>query len=163
MAKKSKPLKEATGFRQMGGTEAAEVLMQRIVQILDATRKQLVRTVNTTMVEAYWLIGRELVEALQHGEQRAVYGQELIIRLAEALQARYGSGFSEANLKNFRQFYLAYPDRIRYPLDSESESGISYPMGSQSSDAEIHDRMGNAGDKPTRSSAFDPALSWSHY
>jgi len=90
-----------------------DVLMQRVVQILESARSQVVRTVNTATVTAYWLIGRELVEAVQQGEQRAAYGQALIERLAGQLTARYGRGFSVANLKNFRQFYLAYADRIR--------------------------------------------------
>jgi hypothetical protein len=52
-----------------------------------------VRSVNASIVTAYWLIGHELVEAIQQGEQRASYGQALIARLAEQLTARYGKGF----------------------------------------------------------------------
>jgi hypothetical protein len=85
-----------------------DVLMQRIVQILEAARGQVVRSVNASIVTAYWLIGHELVEAIQQGEQRASYGQALIVRLAEQLTARYGKGFSAANLRDFHQFYLAY-------------------------------------------------------
>ncbi|WP_296648485.1 PDDEXK nuclease domain-containing protein [Thiobacillus sp. 63-78] len=145
-----------------------DVLMQRVVQILESARSQVVRTVNTATVTAYWLIGRELVEAVQQGEQRAAYGQALIERLAGQLTARYGRGFSVANLKNFRQFYLAYADRIRYPAGSELPARIGYPMGNESPVAIGHpaDRESPAqilqpvvGELP----AFDPALSWSHY
>ena len=45
----------------------ADELLQRIVQILDTARDRVVRTVNTATVAAYWLIGRELVEAIQQG------------------------------------------------------------------------------------------------
>src|SRR5574337_129266 len=129
--------------------QAPDALMQRIVQILETARERVVRTVNASTVTAYWLIGRELVEAIQQGEQRAAYGQALIARLAEQLTASYGPGFSAANLKNLRQFYVAYADRIRYPLGSESSKKAAL--------AEIHHPAG--GELP----AFDPRLSWSHY
>ena len=36
------------------------------------------------MVQAYWLIGREIVEVEQHGEKRAGYGDEVVERLAKS-------------------------------------------------------------------------------
>jgi hypothetical protein len=111
----------------------ADALVGRIVSILDDARGRVVRVVNHAMVSAYWHIGREIVEALQSGNQRAAYGKELIERLAEQLTGRYGQGFSATNLGYFRQFYLAYRDRIPHPL---------------------------GGNLP---SAFHPNLSWSHY
>lgn len=148
--------------------DTPDALMQRAVRILEAARSQVVRSVNTATVTAYWLIGRELVEAVQQGEQRAAYGQTLIEQLAGQLTARYGKGFSVANLKNFRQFYLVYADRIRYPVGSESPplTGRSTSSGSSVSINHSTDGQGLpstlqqvAGDLP----AFDPALSWSHY
>ncbi|MBS0316141.1 MAG: DUF1016 domain-containing protein, partial [Proteobacteria bacterium] len=102
--------------------------MQRIVQILDAARDRVVRTVNTATVTAYWLIGRELVEAIQQGEQRAAYGQALITGLARQLTERYGPGFSVSNLRYFRQFYLTYADRIHHPAGGESSLAIRHPL-----------------------------------
>ena len=49
-------------------------LFDRIVTILEEARGRVVRAVNTGMVTAYWLIGREIVEAVQGGEERAEYG-----------------------------------------------------------------------------------------
>jgi hypothetical protein len=71
------------------------------------------------MVTAYWHIGREMVEALQRGSERAAYGKVLIDRLAVELTARYGKGFSATNLGYFRQFYLAYRDRIPHAARGE--------------------------------------------
>ena len=51
------------------------------------------------------LIGREIVQALQGGEERAGYGRRLLAELSEALQRRYGRGFSVTNLKYFRLFF----------------------------------------------------------
>jgi hypothetical protein len=49
-------------------------LMDRVVTILDQARTNVLRAVNSNMVIAYWLIGRESVQALQGGEDRADYG-----------------------------------------------------------------------------------------
>jgi len=80
-------------------------LYQRITTILDRAQGQVVRTVNHSMVISYWLIGREIVEEIQQGEERAKYGKQLISDLSQRLNVKYGSGFSIANLRNFRQFY----------------------------------------------------------
>lgn len=61
------------------------------------------------LVKAYWQIGRRIVEVEQKGAIKAAYGDELIPRLAEELTAKVGTGFSETNLKRFRQFYLTNP------------------------------------------------------
>jgi hypothetical protein len=99
---------------------SADDVFGRIASILEAARGQVVRTVNAATVTAYWHIGRELVEALQQGEQRAAYGQALIARLAQGLTERFGKGYSVTNLSYFRQFYLAYPNRIHHPSGGES-------------------------------------------
>jgi hypothetical protein len=51
------------------------------------------------MVRAYWNIGKLIVEEEQKGEQRAGYGQQLIESLSGQLQAQYGKGFTQTNLK----------------------------------------------------------------
>jgi hypothetical protein len=72
------------------------------------------------MVETYWNIGRRIVEQEQHGKERANYGDQLIVSLSRYLSGTFGKGFSEANLKNFRQFYLTWhEEEIRYTLCSE--------------------------------------------
>lgn len=59
------------------------------------------------MVDAYWRVGREIVEVEQHG--RARYGEEVIARLATRLTRRFGKGFSAQNLRRMRQFGLVFP------------------------------------------------------
>lgn len=127
----------APAARETTAAPAPDALMQRVVQILEGARGQVVRAVNVSTVTAYWLIGRELVEAMQHSEQRAAYGQTLIARLAEQLTARYGKGFSSQNLWNSRRFYLAYADRILSPPGRESAAPIRYPVGSESLDLPV--------------------------
>jgi len=82
-----------------------------VKQILQSARAKAYSAVNTAMVEAYWLIGQRIVEEEQQGEARAKYGQRLLENLSIALGKEFGKGFSYANLRNFRQFYLTYPDQ----------------------------------------------------
>ncbi|TCT20237.1 DUF1016 N-terminal domain-containing protein [Thiobaca trueperi] len=105
--------------------EQPDALFGRVVSILDQARGNVVRAVNTNMVLAYCLIGREIVEELQQGEQRAGYGKQVLETLSGHLAQRYGHGFSVPNLQNFRKSYLVYSTRaiaaapIQYPTGTE--------------------------------------------
>ncbi len=59
------------------------------------------------MVQAYWHVGKLIVEA-QGGEERAAYGEALIKELSVRLTADFGKGFTATNLKNMRAFHLAF-------------------------------------------------------
>jgi predicted nuclease of restriction endonuclease-like (RecB) superfamily len=122
-------------------------LFNRIVSILEQARSDVVRAVNSNMVIAYWLIGREILHEIQGGTKRATYGKQIIAQLSEQLTAKYGSGFSVANLRNFRQFYEMYPDRL-----------IHYPMGS-----ELDLKENRCLESSEHTNGFSPLLSWSHY
>ena len=80
-------------------------IYNRIRQILESARASVARSVNTTQVAAYWLIGREIVEEEQKGHKRAGYGEALLQNLAQRLKADFGAGYSVHNLKFIRQFY----------------------------------------------------------
>jgi hypothetical protein len=56
------------------------------------------------MTPTYWEIGRRIVESEQRGRRRAEYGEALLKNLAFDLTAKFGRGFSLANLKNIRKF-----------------------------------------------------------
>lgn len=91
-----------------------------IKTILEQARTKAHSAVNSAMVEAYWLIGQRIVKEEQQGDSRAKYGQRLLENLSVELAATFGKGFSYANLRNFRQFYLTYPDQaICYTLCSK--------------------------------------------
>ncbi len=78
--------------------------------ILQQARNKAYSAINSAMVEAYWSIGKRIVEEEQKGKGRAEYGANLIKNLSIALNVEFGKGFSIANLKNFRQFYLTFKD-----------------------------------------------------
>src|SRR5258705_1027169 len=88
-----------------------------IKQILARARQSAYNAVNGAMVDAYWQIGKRIVDQEQHGENRAVYGERILKELSKALTAEFGKGLSYANLYNFRQFYMTYQlDEIFYTL-----------------------------------------------
>ncbi len=141
-----------------------DALFGRVVSILEQARTGVVRAVNTQMVLAYWLIGREIVQELQGGEKRAAYGKKVVEELSARLAERYGQGFSVPNLKNFRQFYEAYSERctsIGYPLGSQFSAGpILSPLVTELALPEIPIVFPLGAQSPQ---PFSPQLSWSHY
>lgn len=101
-------------------TELPTLYIVEIKQILAHARQKVQVALNSAMVEAYWQIGKRIVEEEQHGNNRAEYGEAILKNLSIALNAEFGKGFSYANLRNFRQFYLTYPDwEICYALRSK--------------------------------------------
>ena len=81
-----------------------------IKAILTEARSVTNRAINTTMVSAYWLIGKRIVVEEQKGSNKAAYGEGVLKKLSKELTGEFGNGFSYANLRNMRQFYLAYCD-----------------------------------------------------
>jgi predicted nuclease of restriction endonuclease-like (RecB) superfamily len=95
-------------------------LAQEVRAILQQARQKAYTAANVVMVEAYWSIGKRIVEEEQGGKSRANYGTHLIRNLARQLGDEFGNGVSVANLRNFRQFYLTFPEaEKRYTLCSE--------------------------------------------
>ena len=90
--------------------------MNKLKKILSESRNKVYQTANFAMVEAYWNIGKSIVEQ-QGGEGKAEYGARLIVERSKQMTADFGKGFTAANLKNTRQFYLAFPKS--YALRSE--------------------------------------------
>lgn len=87
-----------------------------IKRILSEARSKVYQTANFAMVEAYWNIGKSIVEQ-QGGEEKAEYGARLIVELSRQMTNDFGKGFTVSNLKNMRQFYLTFPKS--YALRSE--------------------------------------------
>ncbi len=90
-----------------------------IKKLLQQARQKAYTAINTAMIEVYWKIGRRIVDEEQKGEKRAAYGEEILQTLSKELTVEFGKGFSYANLRNFRQFYLTFSEnQIYYALRS---------------------------------------------
>ena len=118
----------------------------RIVKLLKDARKKVLLTVNQTMVTTYFEIGRMIVEEQQKGNERAEYGSEVINNLSSTLTHEFGKGFSVTNLKQMRQFYLAYSNGQTLS-DQTSKKGQT--ASDQFPTSQVFKGSGN--------------LSWSHY
>ena len=81
-----------------------------IKAIIGGGRSAVYRAINDSMLMTYWNIGRRIVEEEQKGNTRAEYGARLIDFIADELTREYGTGYSGRNLRNFRKFYLYFPD-----------------------------------------------------
>lgn len=79
----------------------------QIRDILAAARNKVYSAANFAMVEAYWHIGKSIVEK-QGGETRAEYGTQLLSELSAKMTADFGKGFTVTNLQNMRLFYLNF-------------------------------------------------------
>ena len=86
-------------------------LFENIKALLHEARSAVARNINTAMVMTYFEIGRMIVVDEQQGKRRAGYAEETLKNLSLDLTKEFGKGFSERNLRAFRQFYLTYRKR----------------------------------------------------
>ena len=90
--------------------KTSNFVYNQIKEILITARSKAYSAVNFAMVEAYWLIGKQIVE-VQGNNERAEYGTQLLKYLSESLTQDFGKGFDESNLRYIRQYYLTFPIR----------------------------------------------------
>lgn len=126
-----------------------------IRDILTSAQTRVAQTVNTAQFLSNWLIGREIVEEEQQGQQRATYGETLLKNLAKRLKQDFGEGYSYTNLKYIRQFYLSFPQLL-------TETEISHAVRDQS--VTNQDLSGLSNPKTSwQTGQLHPNLSWTHY
>lgn len=94
-----------------------KTLLEDIRGILQQARTQVQQTVNHAMVQAYWHVGKRIVEQEQQGQARAQYGKAQLEALSAKLSQEFGPGFDVTNLRNMRRFYLAFPIRETLSLE----------------------------------------------
>jgi hypothetical protein len=107
-------------------TFAPETLYSDIRAVLEAARSSALRAVNTAMVQAYWQIGRLIVEHEQGGRKRAAYGEAVLGDLSQRLIADFGRGFDVTNLRRMRQFYRMFSirDAVRLELGETKRDAV---------------------------------------
>ena len=93
-----------------GGLPANQETYDAVRSYIVTAQKQVNAAVNSAMVTAYWNIGKQIYEACGENE-RAEYGKNLLQYLSERLTAEFGKGFTVANLRNMRQFFLTFQNR----------------------------------------------------
>ena len=84
-----------------------ESLVKHIQNTSEALQQDARLVINRNVTTRAWLTGFYIVEYEQHGNDRAKYGEQLIQRLSQRLG---GKSFGVSNLRNYRQFFLCYPE-----------------------------------------------------
>jgi predicted nuclease of restriction endonuclease-like (RecB) superfamily len=135
---------------------AAGPLYREIRAVLEAARAGAYRAVNTAMVQAYWHVGRLIVEHEQGGLKRAAYGEAVLDDVSQRLTAEFGRGFDPSNLRYMRLFFQKFPNRdaVRHTLPP---AGIRDALRHELKPAEERHAT------RSESAALRAELSWTHY
>ncbi len=86
-----------------------DAMIQEIKEVILNSRQKVAYEVNNTMLQAYWNVGRIIVENEQNGNIKAEYGKQIMKDLSKELRKVLGTGFSVSNLFNMRKLYITYP------------------------------------------------------
>ena len=125
-------------------------LLKEIRQLVDQTRHNVIRNINTELLLTYWNVGRLIVEYEQAGNIRAEYGKELLIDLSKSLTRELGKGFSRSQLQMMRLFYTLFKlDNEQIRLTVSGKSAIRKSL--------------TASGKLKTGLTVSNQLSWSHY
>ena len=80
-----------------------------ISNVLNEKRKQAYIAVSQSMLQAYWQIGKIIIEEEQNGELRSEHGKNVLQKLSDKLTAEFGKGFSVRTLQQMKKFYTLFP------------------------------------------------------
>lgn len=83
-----------------------ESLLNQIQSVQTALQNSTAHAINTGLTIRNWLFGYYIVEFEQNGNDRAQYGEKLLQNLEKRLKTK---GMTERRFREFRQFYLTYP------------------------------------------------------
>ena len=156
--------RSASEASKHAAADGEAALYQRIRELVVAARQTVVRGIDLVQVRTNYEIGRRIVEQEQHGKDRAAYGKEILIALAERLTQEFGNGYSRSNLEYMRRFFLQYKDRLPISqtasgksLDAEKSQTVSGQLGHREDAAfQIVQTLSGQSSRPF-------SLSWSHY
>ena len=89
---------------------SSEQLYNEIKEALLYSRQHAYAAVNFAMVQAYWQIGKIIVEHENNGGFQLGNRVPEFEALSTRLSAEFGKGFSVRTLQQMRKFYLCFPD-----------------------------------------------------
>jgi hypothetical protein len=98
-----------TKIEKQNNDEQYDLLIKQISTLITDAKRHIAATVNNTLVETYWNVGKYIIEFEQKGNARAKYGEKLLVNLSKDLTTLLGKGYSRPNLQNMRLFYMRIP------------------------------------------------------
>jgi len=84
-------------------------LFKELKTLIDSARQRATVAVNAELTLLYWQVGQRIHSQLLGGE-RAEYGQQVLLSLAQQLTSQYGKGWGARNLANMVLFAELFPD-----------------------------------------------------
>lgn len=135
------------------------MLFHQVAELLQYARRQVLRTVNSTMTYTYFEIGRMIVEEEQNGKDRAAYGKQVLKGLSEQLTSEFGKGFSVRNLEFIRKFYLIYSNSSTLTRITEIQSLLAL----NTEDEKTKSPISFFEDRKSQSLISFFKLTWTHY
>src|SRR5580692_3689588 len=88
-------------------------LVQAIQKTNNFFLEKVQQQVNTSLTLRNWMIGYYLVEYEHNGKDRAEYGQNLYLTLAQKLKSSNGGSLRDRHLYSCKKLYLIYPQIAR--------------------------------------------------
>ena len=83
--------------------------LNKISQCYIEGQTHAVLSINESIINTNWNIGKYIIKYKQGGKQKMQYGTKLFENLSKDLTLRHGKGFSRSNLNYMRLFYLLFP------------------------------------------------------
>ncbi len=84
-------------------------LLKEIVSLVHDSKKEVARTVNSTITLLYWQIGHKINTNILKNN-RADYGQQIVATLSRELTNNFGRGFGKSNLRKMMDFASKFSD-----------------------------------------------------
>ena len=85
-----------------------ENLVADLRRLIAEARRQAAAAVNVGLTLLYWRLGDRIRREIL-GNERAGYGEQILVTLSRELVAEFGRGYSEKNLRRMVQFAEAFP------------------------------------------------------
>lgn len=80
-----------------------QAMVQDLRQIVLQAKNQAIRATNSVLTLMYWEMGRAINQNILR-QERAEYGQEIVVTVSRQLQQEFGRGFEEKTLRRMMQF-----------------------------------------------------------
>lgn len=89
--------------------DISKILFEDLALIIEQGKKQLTIQVNSTLTMVYWQVGHRINKDILENE-RAAYGQEVVVMVAEGLEKKYGRQFNVKNVRRMMRFASTFTD-----------------------------------------------------
>ncbi|WP_341226909.1 PDDEXK nuclease domain-containing protein [uncultured Arcticibacterium sp.] len=84
-------------------------LLNELVNLVEDAKSQVISYVNSSLTILFWQIGHKVLNETL-GNERAEYGQEIVVTLSRELVSKFGRNYEQKNLRRMIQFAQKFDD-----------------------------------------------------